>query len=73
VPLRLLGLKSISFETAIIERYRQRESSMEGALIEMYNETCNSHTFITHLNRYFSLEPKRDKINKIVQDKEEVC
>jgi hypothetical protein len=46
---------------------------MEGALIEMYNETCNSHTFITHLNRYFSLEPKRDKINKIVQDKEEVC
>ena len=28
--------KGISFETAIIERYRRRESSMEEALIEMY-------------------------------------
>ena len=31
-----LVLKGISFETAIIERYRRRESSMEEALIEMY-------------------------------------
>ena len=29
-------LKGVSFETAIIERYRQRESSVEEALIEMY-------------------------------------
>ena len=29
-------LKGISFETAIIERYRRRESSVEDALIEMY-------------------------------------
>ena len=29
-------LKGISFETAIIERYRRRESSAEEALIEMY-------------------------------------
>ena len=29
-------LKGISFETAIIERYRRRESSVEEALIEMY-------------------------------------
>ena len=29
-------LKGISFETAIIERYRHRESSVEEALIEMY-------------------------------------
>ena len=28
--------KGISFETAIIERYRRRESSVEEALIEMY-------------------------------------
>ena len=28
-------LKGISFETAIIERYRRRESSVEEALIEM--------------------------------------
>ena len=29
-------LKGISFETAIIERYRRRENSVEEALIEMY-------------------------------------
>ena len=29
-------LKGISFETAIIERYRRRESSVEEAVIEMY-------------------------------------
>ena len=29
-------IKGISFETAIIERYRRRESSIEEALIEMY-------------------------------------
>ena len=30
------SLKGVSFETAIIERYRRRESSVEEALIEMY-------------------------------------
>ena len=29
-------LKGVSFETAIIERYRRRESSVEEALIEMH-------------------------------------
>ena len=29
-------LKGVSFETAIIERYRRRESGVEEALIEMY-------------------------------------
>ena len=29
-------LKGVSFETAIIERYRRQESSVEEALIEMY-------------------------------------
>ena len=36
VPLKVPKLKGISFETAIIERYRRRESSVEEALIEMY-------------------------------------
>ena len=36
VTLRVPKLKGISFETAIIERYRRRESSLEEALIEMY-------------------------------------
>ena len=36
VKLNVPRLKGISFETAIIERYRRRESSVEEALIEMY-------------------------------------
>ena len=36
VNLQVPRLKGISFETAIIERYRRRESSVEEALIEMY-------------------------------------
>ena len=36
VTLKVPTLKGISFETAIIERYRRRESSVEEALIEMY-------------------------------------
>lgn len=36
VKLRVPKLKGITFETAIIERYRRRESSVEEALIEMY-------------------------------------
>ena len=34
--LQVPRLKGISFETAIIERYRRRESSVEEALMEMY-------------------------------------
>lgn len=36
VTLNMPKLKGVSFETAIIERYRRRESSVEEALIEMY-------------------------------------
>lgn len=36
VNLQVPKLKNISFETAIIERYQKRESSVEEALIEMY-------------------------------------
>src|SRR5262249_60362698 len=36
VRLRVPKLRRQTFETAIIERYRRRESSVEGALIEMY-------------------------------------
>jgi putative transposase len=36
VKLKMPKLKGIAFETAIIERYRRRESSVEEALIEMY-------------------------------------
>ena len=35
VTLKVPKFKGISFETAIIERYRRRESSVEEALIEM--------------------------------------
>lgn len=36
VVLNMPKLKGVTFETAIIERYRRRESSVEEALIEMY-------------------------------------
>jgi transposase-like protein len=36
VKLRMPRLRSLPFETAIIERYRPRESSVEEALVEMY-------------------------------------
>lgn len=36
VTLTVLKLRTLPFETAIIERYRRRESSVEEALIEMY-------------------------------------
>ena len=36
VTLHVPRLKGVSFETAIIERYRRRESNVEEALIEMY-------------------------------------
>ena len=36
VTLHIPKLKGLTFETAIIERYRRRETSIEEALIEMY-------------------------------------
>ena len=36
VTLHVPKLKGVQFETAIIERYRRRETSIEEALIEMY-------------------------------------
>jgi transposase-like protein len=36
VTLRVPKLRKLPFETAIIERYKRRESSVEEALVEMY-------------------------------------
>ena len=36
VEIKVPKLRTLTFETAIIERYRRRESSVEEALIEMY-------------------------------------
>lgn len=36
VKLKMPKLKGVSFETAIIERYRRRECSVEETLIEIY-------------------------------------
>ena len=36
VELKIPKLRSLTFETAIIERYRRREASVEEALMEMY-------------------------------------
>lgn len=39
MTLNVPRLKGVTFETAIIERYRRRESSVEEVLIEMYLAT----------------------------------
>jgi transposase-like protein len=36
VQIKMPKLRQVAFETAIIERYRRRESSVEEALVEMY-------------------------------------
>jgi hypothetical protein len=36
VSLKMPKLRTLPFETAIIERYKRRETSVEEALIEMY-------------------------------------
>jgi len=36
VTLKMPKLRTLPFETAIIERYRRRESSVEEAMMEMY-------------------------------------
>jgi len=36
VTLSMPRLRSLPFETQIVERYRRRESSVEEALVEMY-------------------------------------
>src|SRR5262245_52188996 len=40
VRLKVPKLRAQTFETAIIERYRRRESSVEEVLIEMYRQGC---------------------------------
>lgn len=36
MKLKIPNLRDLPFETAIIERYRRRESSVEETLVEMY-------------------------------------
>ena len=59
VTLHMPRLKGVSFETAIIERYRRRESSVEEALIEMYLAGVSvrrvTERFAT--SRYYCLMP----------------
>ena len=43
VTLHMPRLKGVSFETAIIKRYRRRESSVKEALIEMYLAGVSVH------------------------------
>ena len=52
VNLRMPKLKGVTFETAIIERYRRRETSVEEALMEMYLAGARDggrvyHAFVT--------------------------
>ncbi len=50
VSLQVPKLCSLPFETAIIERYRRRETSVEEALIEMYLAGVSAST-VSDLNQ----------------------
>ncbi len=53
VTLKVPKLKGIQFKTAIIERYKRRECSVEEALIEMYLAFTKMKSLIGYsLNRY---------------------
>lgn len=55
VQLNIPKLRTLPFETAIIEQYRRRESSVEEALIEMYLAGVSVRTIpyvpVVHLSR----------------------
>lgn len=48
-------LKGVAFETAIIERYRRQESSVEEALIEMYLAGVSVRRVEDSFARYLSI------------------
>ena len=51
VTLHMPRLKGVSFETAIIERYRRRESSVEETLNELLEKEAESLTQATRYER----------------------
>src|SRR5262249_746468 len=51
VRLRVPKLRQQTFETAIIERYRRRESSVEEALIEMYLARVSVRRILREIRR----------------------
>ena len=71
VKLHVLRLKGVTFETAIIERYRRRESSVEEALMEMYlagvsvrrvEDITETFSYLLHLkHRYHDVSPSLQK------------
>ncbi len=46
VRLKMPKIKGVPFETAIIERYKRRETSLEEAMIEMYLAGVSVHRYI---------------------------
>ena len=71
VKLHVPRLKGVTFETAIIERYRRRESSVEEALMEMYlagvsvrrvEDITETFSYLLHLkHRYHDVSPSLQK------------
>ena len=58
VTLKVPKLKGISFETAIIERYRRRESSVEEALIEMWKRLLLKCTWQVYPSGVWRTSPR---------------
>ncbi len=70
VELNVPKLKGIPFETAIIERYRRRESSVEEALIEMY--LAGVSMMLKAIHSQESREAAREKAVQIAEKLKEM-
>ena len=54
VELKVPKLRHLPFETAIIERYRRREASVEEALIEMYLAATQAGLYLVPINHHLA-------------------
>jgi hypothetical protein len=57
VTLQIPKMRSLPFETAIIERYRRRETSVEEVLIEMYLAGDSVFSPLIAAKATFALKP----------------
>ena len=72
MKLKVPKLRQQAFETAIIERYRRRESSVEEALIEMYLagisvrrvEDITEALWGTRVSPSYGVEPEQEDLRQ---------
>lgn len=65
VNLKAPRLRHLPFETAIIERYKRRESLIEEALIEMYLAGVSVRRILKDSVKYLAQRKEAKKIKKV--------